>query len=79
VHEQAQFTQVIVVSDDCKRNSCLMRANADLRLAKVFCIPFMSSDVDCLGRTYRVNADVGVSHTKLLHALLVSILFFCAL
>jgi len=46
-----------------------MRANADFRLA---IISFVSSLADGVGRTYRVNADVGVSHTKLLIPFLAS-------
>lgn len=47
-----------------------MRANADFRLA---IISFVSSLPDGLGRTYRVNADVGVSDTKPLIPFLASI------
>ena len=75
MHKQAQFTQVDVVSVDCKLNSCLIRANADLRFMRSLFVCFVSSVGG--SRTYRVNAEVGVSQTNLLRPFLVSIVSYC--
>jgi hypothetical protein len=71
VREQVEFTQV----GDCKLNNCLMRANADLRFMRSLFVCFISSVGG--SRTYRVNAEVGVSQTNLLRPFLVSIVLCC--